>query len=169
MKGSEEFENFLHCLGDTIELKGWTGYRGGLDVAGKWLSSSRWVLRFESFVFPTLTELQSFPSKNDVQHMICKMFIVQTLPWPCLGNCMAWKIFTLQTLPWLCLGNCITCKSFALQTPPWPCLGNCMTCNRFTVQTLPWPCLGNCTTCKRFTVQTLPWPCLGNCMTWMLR
>ena len=68
VKGSEEFENFLHCLGDTIELKGWTGYRGGLDVAGKWLSSSRWVLRFESFVFPTLTELQSFPSKNDVQH-----------------------------------------------------------------------------------------------------
>lgn len=35
VKGSEEFENFLHCLGDTIELKGWTGYRGGLDVVGK--------------------------------------------------------------------------------------------------------------------------------------
>ena len=31
---SEEFEDFLHVLGDTIELKGWTGYRGGLDEKG---------------------------------------------------------------------------------------------------------------------------------------
>lgn len=32
VKGSKEFEDFLHCLGDTVDLHGWTGYRGGLDV-----------------------------------------------------------------------------------------------------------------------------------------
>ncbi|KAM6399832.1 GTPase-activating Rap/Ran-GAP domain-like protein 3 isoform 3-T3 [Rhynochetos jubatus] len=30
--GSESFQRFLHLLGDTIPLKGWTGYRGGLDT-----------------------------------------------------------------------------------------------------------------------------------------
>ncbi|XP_030317256.1 GTPase-activating Rap/Ran-GAP domain-like protein 3 [Calypte anna] len=30
--GSESFQRFLHLLGDTISLKGWTGYRGGLDI-----------------------------------------------------------------------------------------------------------------------------------------
>ncbi|XP_064891371.1 GTPase-activating Rap/Ran-GAP domain-like protein 3 isoform X9 [Columba livia] len=30
--GSESFQRFLHLLGDTIILKGWTGYRGGLDT-----------------------------------------------------------------------------------------------------------------------------------------
>ncbi|OXB67052.1 hypothetical protein ASZ78_005625 [Callipepla squamata] len=30
--GSENFQRFLHLLGDTITLKGWTGYRGGLDT-----------------------------------------------------------------------------------------------------------------------------------------
>ncbi|KAM6337449.1 GTPase-activating Rap/Ran-GAP domain-like protein 3 isoform 1-T1 [Alca torda] len=30
--GSESFQRFLHLLGDTITLKGWTGYRGGLDT-----------------------------------------------------------------------------------------------------------------------------------------
>ncbi|XP_069729542.1 GTPase-activating Rap/Ran-GAP domain-like protein 3 isoform X1 [Phaenicophaeus curvirostris] len=30
--GSENFERFLHLLGDTITLRGWTGYRGGLDT-----------------------------------------------------------------------------------------------------------------------------------------
>eukprot|EP00111_Clytia_hemisphaerica_P002541 TCONS_00007245-protein len=32
VKGSDEFVRFLNVLGDTIDLKGWTGYRGGLDV-----------------------------------------------------------------------------------------------------------------------------------------
>lgn len=32
VKGSKEFDDFLHCLGDTVDLHGWTGYRGGLDV-----------------------------------------------------------------------------------------------------------------------------------------
>ncbi|KAF2985755.1 hypothetical protein EK904_004884, partial [Melospiza melodia maxima] len=30
--GSESFQRFLHLLGDTITLKGWSGYRGGLDT-----------------------------------------------------------------------------------------------------------------------------------------
>nr|BAC04605.1 unnamed protein product [Homo sapiens] len=30
--GSEPFQKFLNLLGDTITLKGWTGYRGGLDT-----------------------------------------------------------------------------------------------------------------------------------------
>ena len=30
--------NFLNVLGDTIDLKGWTGYRGGLDVKGMVIS-----------------------------------------------------------------------------------------------------------------------------------
>ncbi|XP_048199200.1 GTPase-activating Rap/Ran-GAP domain-like protein 3 isoform X3 [Perognathus longimembris pacificus] len=30
--GSEAFQKFLTLLGDTITLKGWTGYRGGLDT-----------------------------------------------------------------------------------------------------------------------------------------
>ncbi|XP_058528605.1 GTPase-activating Rap/Ran-GAP domain-like protein 3 isoform X2 [Ochotona princeps] len=30
--GSEAFQKFLHLLGDTITLQGWTGYRGGLDA-----------------------------------------------------------------------------------------------------------------------------------------
>ncbi|XP_066057584.1 GTPase-activating Rap/Ran-GAP domain-like protein 3 isoform X2 [Chamaea fasciata] len=30
--GSECFQRFLHLLGDTITLKGWSGYRGGLDT-----------------------------------------------------------------------------------------------------------------------------------------
>ncbi|KAM4848927.1 GTPase-activating Rap/Ran-GAP domain-like protein 3 isoform 3-T3 [Urocitellus parryii] len=30
--GSEAFQKFLNLLGDTITLKGWTGYRGGLDT-----------------------------------------------------------------------------------------------------------------------------------------
>ncbi|XP_023557446.1 GTPase-activating Rap/Ran-GAP domain-like protein 3 isoform X4 [Octodon degus] len=30
--GSETFQKFLNLLGDTITLKGWTGYRGGLDT-----------------------------------------------------------------------------------------------------------------------------------------
>ncbi|KAK1334134.1 hypothetical protein QTO34_005134 [Cnephaeus nilssonii] len=30
--GSDAFQKFLHLLGDTVTLKGWTGYRGGLDT-----------------------------------------------------------------------------------------------------------------------------------------
>ncbi|NXD39549.1 GARL3 protein, partial [Copsychus sechellarum] len=30
--GSESFQRFLHLLGETITLKGWSGYRGGLDT-----------------------------------------------------------------------------------------------------------------------------------------
>nr|XP_060466446.1 GTPase-activating Rap/Ran-GAP domain-like protein 3 [Panthera onca] len=30
--GSDAFQKFLHLLGDKITLKGWTGYRGGLDT-----------------------------------------------------------------------------------------------------------------------------------------
>uniref|UniRef100_A0A8C5U4S0 GTPase-activating Rap/Ran-GAP domain-like protein 3 n=1 Tax=Malurus cyaneus samueli TaxID=2593467 RepID=A0A8C5U4S0_9PASS len=30
--GSESFQRFLHLLGDKITLKGWSGYRGGLDT-----------------------------------------------------------------------------------------------------------------------------------------
>jgi hypothetical protein len=33
--GSEAFQKFLNLLGDTITLKGWTGYRGGLDTKSK--------------------------------------------------------------------------------------------------------------------------------------
>ena len=29
---SADFDNFLELLGDKIALKGWEGYRGGLDV-----------------------------------------------------------------------------------------------------------------------------------------
>ncbi len=31
-EGSPAFEEFLACLGDKIRLKGWHGYRGGLDT-----------------------------------------------------------------------------------------------------------------------------------------
>uniref|UniRef100_A0A9L0TA75 GTPase-activating Rap/Ran-GAP domain-like protein 3 n=1 Tax=Equus caballus TaxID=9796 RepID=A0A9L0TA75_HORSE len=30
--GSDTFQKFLNLLGDTVTLKGWTGYRGGLDT-----------------------------------------------------------------------------------------------------------------------------------------
>nr|XP_044634663.1 GTPase-activating Rap/Ran-GAP domain-like protein 3 isoform X6 [Equus asinus] len=30
--GSDAFQKFLNLLGDTVTLKGWTGYRGGLDT-----------------------------------------------------------------------------------------------------------------------------------------
>jgi hypothetical protein len=30
--GSQDFEDFLDLLGDRIELRGWSGFRGGLDV-----------------------------------------------------------------------------------------------------------------------------------------
>lgn len=33
--GSDAFQKFLHLLGDTVTLKGWTGYRGGLDTKSK--------------------------------------------------------------------------------------------------------------------------------------
>lgn len=33
--GSDAFQKFLNLLGDTITLKGWTGYRGGLDTKSK--------------------------------------------------------------------------------------------------------------------------------------
>ena len=32
--GTEGLERFLESLGEKIELKGWKGYRGGLDVTG---------------------------------------------------------------------------------------------------------------------------------------
>lgn len=31
---SPHFKQFLNFLGETIELKGWKGYRAGLDVSG---------------------------------------------------------------------------------------------------------------------------------------
>ena len=31
---SAGFKGFLNFLGETIELKGWKGYRAGLDVSG---------------------------------------------------------------------------------------------------------------------------------------
>lgn len=31
MEGCPNFEEFLNFLGDKIELKGWNGFRGGLD------------------------------------------------------------------------------------------------------------------------------------------
>uniref|UniRef100_A0A8C6XTD9 GTPase activating Rap/RanGAP domain like 3 n=1 Tax=Naja naja TaxID=35670 RepID=A0A8C6XTD9_NAJNA len=34
--GSETFQRLLSLLGDTVTLKGWTGYRGGLDTKSKW-------------------------------------------------------------------------------------------------------------------------------------
>jgi hypothetical protein len=30
--GSAAFDDFLSVLGDTIALRGWSGYAGGLDV-----------------------------------------------------------------------------------------------------------------------------------------
>lgn len=33
--GSDAFQKFLNLLGDKITLKGWTGYRGGLDTKSK--------------------------------------------------------------------------------------------------------------------------------------
>lgn len=41
--GSESFQRFLHLLGDTVTLKGWTGYRGGLDTKSKNSSESKKV------------------------------------------------------------------------------------------------------------------------------
>jgi hypothetical protein len=37
---SPEFEAFLNFLGSRIELQGWTGYRGDLDVKGIALGES---------------------------------------------------------------------------------------------------------------------------------
>jgi len=34
--GGEDFRRFLALLGQRIRLKGWTGFRGGLDVHGAW-------------------------------------------------------------------------------------------------------------------------------------
>jgi len=36
--GSDAFQKFLNLLGDKITLKGWTGYRGGLDTKSKFTS-----------------------------------------------------------------------------------------------------------------------------------
>lgn len=41
--GSESFQRFLHLLGDTVTLKGWTGYRGGLDTKSKNSSEAKKV------------------------------------------------------------------------------------------------------------------------------
>lgn len=38
--GSDAFQKFLNLLGDKITLKGWTGYRGGLDTKSKLASRS---------------------------------------------------------------------------------------------------------------------------------
>ena len=44
---SPEFEEFLEFLGEKIVLKGWTRFRGGLDVKSKSLN----VFSFCAFVF----------------------------------------------------------------------------------------------------------------------
>ncbi len=35
VKGSADFDEFLELLGDCVNLKGFTGFRGGLDVTSK--------------------------------------------------------------------------------------------------------------------------------------
>ena len=32
--GGIEYEEFIHFLGEEVELKGWKNFRGGLDVKG---------------------------------------------------------------------------------------------------------------------------------------
>jgi len=32
LESTPEFEEFLECLGEKVELHGWNGFRGGLDV-----------------------------------------------------------------------------------------------------------------------------------------
>ena len=51
--GSDAFQKFLNLLGDTITLKGWTGYRGGLDTKSK-LASSSILLCFVEVLFASL-------------------------------------------------------------------------------------------------------------------
>ena len=35
-ESTPEFEEFLECLGEKVELHGWSGFRGGLDVKSLW-------------------------------------------------------------------------------------------------------------------------------------
>ncbi len=43
--GSPEFQRFLQLLGDKIELKGWGGFRGGLDVASTYTHNTHNTLQ----------------------------------------------------------------------------------------------------------------------------
>ena len=49
-RGSKGFQTFLDMLGDTVELKGWSGFRGGLDVKSKAATST------DSLFVPSICE-----------------------------------------------------------------------------------------------------------------
>lgn len=40
---SAKFQQFLSFIGEKIELKGWKGYRAGLNVAGTWCQVNKGI------------------------------------------------------------------------------------------------------------------------------
>ncbi|NWU46893.1 GARL3 protein, partial [Dromas ardeola] len=96
--GSESFQRFLHLLGDTITLKGWTGYRGGLDTKNDTTGtcSIYTVFQGHEIMFHVSTMLP-YSRENKQQvcgSLSCCVFCVFFFPWINFLNCMA-DIFAL--------------------------------------------------------------------------
>lgn len=86
--GSEEFENFLHVLGDTVDLKGWTGYRGGLDVKDNMTGINSLYTMFEghevmfhvSVMLPYSKDTQQVERKRHIGNDIAVIVFVDGEP-----------------------------------------------------------------------------------------
>lgn len=67
-KKSKEFEEFLNWIGEKIQLKGYKGYKGGLDVVNNTTGIHSYKTEFEGFdiMFHVSTELP-FDKKNPQQ------------------------------------------------------------------------------------------------------
>eukprot|EP01098_Paradermamoeba_levis_P004302 TRINITY_DN184_c0_g1_i3.p1 TRINITY_DN184_c0_g1~~TRINITY_DN184_c0_g1_i3.p1 ORF type:complete len:412 (+),score=78.23 TRINITY_DN184_c0_g1_i3:416-1651(+) len=67
-EGSPEFEEFLQLLGQKIELKGWKGFRGGLDVDNNTTGSHSWWTDFHGFeIMFHVSTLLPFSTENRQQ------------------------------------------------------------------------------------------------------
>lgn len=75
---SEDFQEFLNFLGETIELEGWKGYNGGLDVSKDKRTGEKSVFvpdedRRGAIMFhvgPLIPELPSDPTRKRYLYQI---------------------------------------------------------------------------------------------------
>lgn len=82
--GSEEFEEFLQLLGDTIELKGWNGFKGDLDVKNNMTGTQSLFTTFRKtdIMFHVSTYL---PHSTDDEQQIARK--------RCIGNDLSTIIY----------------------------------------------------------------------------
>lgn len=82
--GSEEFEEFLQLLGDTIELKGWEGFKGDLDVKNNMTGTQSLFTTFRKtdIMFHVSTYL---PHSTDDEQQIARK--------RCIGNDLSTIIY----------------------------------------------------------------------------